>query len=63
MRAEEYHEQQASCDGLCDVTNSLVIDKNFMRCVTCPFCKKTVDAILTETTIACPVCKVEVKRS
>jgi DNA-directed RNA polymerase subunit RPC12/RpoP len=31
-----------------------------MKCVTCPFCKKTVDAIVKKSTIACPECRVEV---
>lgn len=63
MTAEEYLEQQAACDGLCDITEIVVEEKGFMRCVTCPFCKATVDAVLTDTTIACPSCKVEVTRT
>ena len=31
-----------------------------MKCVTCPFCKKTVDAIVKRNSISCPKCKVEV---
>jgi len=34
-----------------------------MECVTCPFCHKTVDAILTSDKIKCPECKAEVSRS
>ncbi len=31
-----------------------------MKCVTCPFCKKTVDAIVRKNLISCPQCKVAV---
>ena len=31
-----------------------------MKCVTCPFCKKTVDAIVKNSVITCPECKVQV---
>lgn len=34
-----------------------------MECVKCPFCHKTVDAILTSSKIKCPECKAEVSRS
>ena len=34
-----------------------------MRCVTCPFCKEKVDAILTATTIRCPACNESAPRS
>jgi hypothetical protein len=34
-----------------------------MECVQCPFCHKTVDAILTSDKIKCPECKAEVSRS
>lgn len=34
-----------------------------MECVKCPFCHKTVDAILTSDKIKCPECKAEVSRS
>lgn len=33
-----------------------------LKCVRCPFCKQTVNAVLTETHIACPACGVEVSR-
>lgn len=33
-----------------------------MECVKCPFCKKTVDAIVTSTKIKCPECKEEAKK-
>lgn len=61
-KIEEYYAQQQSCDNLCDITDSLVEERGFMHCVTCPFCKEVVSAILTETTIACPSCLVEVNR-
>ncbi|MBI1857229.1 hypothetical protein HY003_01090 [Candidatus Saccharibacteria bacterium] len=35
--------------------------KEIMKCVTCPFCKKTVDAIKTKSKICCPNCKAESK--
>ncbi len=62
ITSEEYQKQQQDCAGLCDVGEELVQEKDFMRCVKCPFCHETVDAILTPTTIACPSCKVEVAR-
>lgn len=34
-----------------------------MECVKCPFCHKTVDAILTSDKIKCPECNAEVSRS
>ena len=60
---EEYLAQQSACDGLCDITQAVAQEADYMRCVTCPFCRETVDAILTPTTIACPACEVEVQRS
>lgn len=35
---------------------------NTMKCVTCPFCKNTVDAIVTPKKIKCPSCEKEVNR-
>ena len=63
MTRYDYVHMQEICNGICDVTEPYVEEKDYMQCVTCPFCKETVDAILTETTIACPACKVEVTRS
>lgn len=59
-----YAEQKLACDNLCDIDHDRIAadDPNKMPCVTCPFCKETVDAILTRTTIACPECKVVVER-
>jgi ssDNA-binding Zn-finger/Zn-ribbon topoisomerase 1 len=34
-----------------------------MKCVKCPFCKKTVDAIVTDKKICCPKCRAEVNRT
>ena len=62
MRTEEYYKMQSDCDDKCYVTEVLVEEREQMKCVTCPFCKKVVNAILTKSTIACPACKVEVKR-
>ena len=33
-----------------------------MKCVTCPFCNKTVDAIVTSTKIICPECGAKADR-
>ena len=62
MTKEEYIEKQKACDTLCDVTDELVEERNFMKCVTCPFCKEIVDAIVTKSTIACPKCEIIVER-
>lgn len=62
MNLEDYRAQQIACDNACDITELVVEQANLMKCVTCPFCKATVDAILTEKTIACPKCKVKVSR-
>ncbi len=63
LSVDEYHKQQADCDELCNITELMVEDNpNMMMCVTCPFCKELVNAILTDTTIACPECKVVVNR-
>ena len=62
MKTDEYYKMQADCDNQCQVDDELVEDRNFMKCVSCPFCKEVVNAILTKSTIACPACKVEVKR-
>lgn len=62
MTKDEYLTHQKACDTLCDITESYAKEKDLMRCVTCPFCKETVDAILTPTTIACPACDIVVTR-
>lgn len=31
-----------------------------LQCVTCPFCKKVVNAFMTKTSISCPECKAQV---
>ena len=33
-----------------------------LQCVTCPFCKQTVTAIITPEQIECPECKAVVKK-
>lgn len=64
LTKEQYEHQAANCDGLCVIDHDKIPNDNpnLMPCVTCPFCKQLVDAILTPTTIACPKCKIEVKR-
>lgn len=59
-----YEHQKALCEGMCDIDHDRIAadNPNLMPCVTCPFCKQLVDAILTPTTIACPACKIEVSR-
>lgn len=64
LTKERYEHQKADCDGLCDIDHDRIAvdDPTRMPCVTCPFCKELVDAILTATTISCPMCLVTVKR-
>ena len=64
LTEESYEHQKANCDGLCDIDHDrIAVDEpNRMPCVTCPFCKEIVDAILTPTTISCPKCEVVVSR-
>ncbi len=63
LTVAKYAQQKAVCDGLCDITEGMLQEKqDLMRCVTCPFCKQVVDALLTRTSISCPECKVTVKR-
>lgn len=38
-------------------------ESSTMKCVKCPFCHKTVDAIVTSDAIKCPSCKKHAKRS
>lgn len=51
----------SSVTGIVEGEVSETVSK--MECVTCPFCHKTVDAILTSDKIKCPECKAEVSRS
>ena len=37
-------------------------DITSIQCVTCPFCKQTVTAIITPEQIECPECKAVVKK-
>jgi hypothetical protein len=64
LTVEEYEHQAANCNGLCVIDHDRIsnTDPNLMPCVTCPFCKELVDAILTKTTISCPACEVTVSR-
>jgi hypothetical protein len=43
-------------------TGLIETQESVMRCVTCPFCKKQVDAILTPTHIVCPKCHAQAER-
>lgn len=45
------------------ITPRHTLSADVMNCVTCPFCNKIVDAILTEDEIICPDCKKSAKRS
>lgn len=64
LTKEQYEHQKADCDGLCEINHdgTAADNPNLMPCVTCPFCKELVDAILTPTTISCPKCEVTVSR-
>lgn len=64
LTKQDYEVQKANCDGLCDIDHDRIsnTDPNLMPCVTCPFCKNIVDAILTLETITCPNCNVSVGR-
>jgi hypothetical protein len=64
LTKQQYEDQAAHCDGLCAITPDMldVNEPTLMRCVTCPFCKVTVDAILTSNSISCPACKITVSR-
>lgn len=64
LKKDKYEHQKSQCDGLCEIDHSkIAVDNpNLMPCVTCPFCRLVVDAILTPETITCPSCKVSVSR-
>lgn len=63
LTKEQYEQQVADCEDLCVITNDMLqADPNLMKCVRCPFCTETVDAILTDTQIICPACKSTAKR-
>ncbi len=64
LTIEQYEHKKAACNGLCDIDHNRIADNDPSRmpCVTCPFCKEVVDAILTPTTISCPKCEVTVTR-
>lgn len=65
LTIEEYERQHAACEGLCDIDHDRsppAENPNVMPCVTCPFCKELVDAILTPKTISCPKCEITVTR-
>ena len=64
LTTEQYEHQKANCEGLCEIDHNRIsnTDPNLMPCVTCPFCKQIVNAILTPGTISCPKCEVTVNR-
>ena len=64
LTVEQYDHQKAECDGLCVIDHDRIANDNpnLMPCVTCPFCKQLVDAVLSPTTISCPSCLVSVSR-
>lgn len=43
-------------------TDDYQITPGLLKCVTCPFCKQTVTAIITPEEIKCPECLAVVKR-
>lgn len=64
LTKELYEHQKSLCNDLCNIDHDRIVSSNpyLMPCVTCPFCKQVVDAILTKETISCPLCKVTVNR-
>ncbi|CAN5439149.1 hypothetical protein BH10PAT3_BH10PAT3_6080 [soil metagenome] len=64
LTKELYEQQAAECDDLCLIDPGRIDrdDQTLMPCVTCPFCKQIVTALLTPATISCPACKVTVNR-
>lgn len=64
LTTEQYEQQHAECEGLCELDHSRinVDDPTKMPCVTCPFCKEIVTAELTPSTIHCPACLITVNR-
>ncbi len=42
------------------VQSPVVSEEKILKCVRCPFCKQTVNAVLTDTHISCPKCEVSV---
>ncbi len=64
LTTEQYEHQKSQCDGLCGIDHDRIAadDPTRMPCVTCPFCKQLVDAVLTPTTISCPACETTVSR-
>jgi hypothetical protein len=64
LTKQDYEHQKANCNNLCDIDHDRIsnTNPNLMPCVTCPFCKHIVDAILTPETISCPKCNIVVSR-
>lgn len=63
LTKEQYEQMAADCSGKCVISDDMLYEKpDLMKCVTCPFCRETVDAVLTPTTIRCPKCETTVSR-
>lgn len=63
LTKEQYEQMAADCDDKCTITDDMLHETpDLMKCVRCPFCTKTVDAIVTSTEIICPACGERVGR-
>ena len=63
LSKEQYEQMVADCEELCVITDEMLKDNpNLMKCVRCPFCTNTVDALVTETHIICPTCNATARR-
>lgn len=58
MQSRDIQDDAAVVCEECVVTPTKEPATNVQKCVTCPFCKQVVTAILTKETITCPACKV-----
>lgn len=62
LTKQQYEQMVNDCDNKCVITDDMLkADPNLMKCVRCPFCTETVDAILTDTQIICPKCHATAK--
>lgn len=60
QNGEEYKNDCPEGTSAAQALNQLGYGDKEMKCVTCPYCDKTVDAKLSHNTISCPECKVSV---